>query len=84
MTLYISHSMWPICKDLYVQQDRGKGLQKMQQPFLFNSWQKKKKIIFKNVFSRFQEPKEHHDDRTETMLKIYEDSTLAKEMQNRY
>lgn len=80
MTLYISHSMWPICKDLYVQQDRGKGLQKMQQLFL-HSWQK---IIFKNVFSRFQEPKEHHDDRTETMLKIYEDSTLAKEMQNRY
>ncbi|XP_040890871.1 RING finger protein 207 [Toxotes jaculatrix] len=28
---------------------------------------------------RFQEPKEHHDDRTETMLKIYEDSSMAKE-----
>uniref|UniRef100_A0A4W6EKF3 RING finger protein 207 n=1 Tax=Lates calcarifer TaxID=8187 RepID=A0A4W6EKF3_LATCA len=28
---------------------------------------------------RFQEPKEHHDDRTETMLKIYEDSSVAKE-----
>ncbi|XP_055364838.1 RING finger protein 207 isoform X2 [Betta splendens] len=28
---------------------------------------------------RFQEPKEHNDDRTETMLKIYEDSTAAKE-----
>ncbi|XP_056249286.1 RING finger protein 207 [Seriola aureovittata] len=28
---------------------------------------------------RFQEPKEHHDDRTETMLKIYEDSSIAKE-----
>lgn len=26
------------------------------------------------TFSRFQELKEHHDDRTETMLKIYEDS----------
>ncbi|XP_071349664.1 RING finger protein 207 isoform X1 [Trachinotus anak] len=26
---------------------------------------------------RFQEPKEHHDDRTETMLKIYEDSSIA-------
>ncbi|XP_051271575.1 RING finger protein 207 isoform X2 [Dicentrarchus labrax] len=32
---------------------------------------------------RFQEPKEHHDDRTETMLKIYEDSTLAKDSQDR-
>ncbi|XP_051271573.1 RING finger protein 207 isoform X1 [Dicentrarchus labrax] len=31
---------------------------------------------------RFQEPKEHHDDRTETMLKIYEDSTLAKDSQD--
>ncbi|XP_062272213.1 RING finger protein 207 [Scomber scombrus] len=31
---------------------------------------------------RFQEPKEHHDDRTETMLKIYEDSTLTKESQD--
>ncbi|KAM4612763.1 RING finger protein 207 [Polymixia lowei] len=31
---------------------------------------------------RFQEPKEHHDDRTETMLKIYEDSTLTKENQD--
>ncbi|XP_071380054.1 RING finger protein 207 [Centroberyx affinis] len=30
---------------------------------------------------RFQEPKEHHDDRTETMLKIYEDSTMTKENQ---
>lgn len=28
---------------------------------------------------RLQEPKEHLDDRTETMLKIYEDGTLAKE-----
>lgn len=28
---------------------------------------------------RFQEPKEHNDDRTETMLKIYEDSTTAKD-----
>ncbi|XP_041810927.1 RING finger protein 207 [Chelmon rostratus] len=28
---------------------------------------------------RLQEHKEHHDDRTETMLKIYEDSTIAKD-----
>lgn len=28
---------------------------------------------------RFQEPKEHLDDRTEIMLKIYEDSTMTKE-----
>lgn len=28
---------------------------------------------------RFQEPKEPHDDRTETMLKIYEDSAVPKE-----
>nr|XP_020470994.1 RING finger protein 207 isoform X2 [Monopterus albus] len=32
---------------------------------------------------RFQEPKEHHDDRKETMLKIYDDSTIAKEGQDR-
>ncbi|KAF7662299.1 hypothetical protein LDENG_00238930 [Lucifuga dentata] len=32
---------------------------------------------------RLQEPKEHHDDRTEMMLKIYEDSTISKENQNR-
>ncbi|XP_063767190.1 RING finger protein 207 [Eleginops maclovinus] len=31
---------------------------------------------------RFQEPKEQQDDRTETMLKIYEDSTLAKDSQD--
>ncbi|XP_069388309.1 RING finger protein 207 isoform X3 [Paralichthys olivaceus] len=31
---------------------------------------------------RFQEPKEHHDDRTETMLKIYEDSSITKESHN--
>ncbi|XP_045932545.1 RING finger protein 207 isoform X2 [Micropterus dolomieu] len=31
---------------------------------------------------RFQEPKEHHDDRTETMLKIYEDSTIATDSNN--
>ncbi|XP_067359442.1 LOW QUALITY PROTEIN: RING finger protein 207 [Channa argus] len=31
---------------------------------------------------RFQEPKEHHDDRTETMLKIYEDGTITKESPN--
>ncbi|XP_054473187.1 RING finger protein 207 [Anoplopoma fimbria] len=31
---------------------------------------------------RFQEPKEHHDDRTETMLKIYEDSTMDKDGQD--
>ncbi|XP_053171865.1 RING finger protein 207 [Scomber japonicus] len=31
---------------------------------------------------RFQEPKEHQDDRTETMLKIYEDSTLTKGSQD--
>ncbi|XP_044037857.1 RING finger protein 207 isoform X2 [Siniperca chuatsi] len=31
---------------------------------------------------RFQEPKEHHDDRTETMLKIYEDSTITKDNQD--
>ncbi|KAM9758759.1 RING finger protein 207 isoform 1-T2 [Menidia menidia] len=31
---------------------------------------------------RFQEPKEHLDDRTETMLKIYEDSTVAKDCQS--
>uniref|UniRef100_A0A3P9KQL5 RING finger protein 207 n=1 Tax=Oryzias latipes TaxID=8090 RepID=A0A3P9KQL5_ORYLA len=34
---------------------------------------------------RFQEPKEHElDDRTETMLKIYEDGTMPKEKQGRY
>ncbi|KAG7226717.1 hypothetical protein INR49_014065 [Caranx melampygus] len=33
---------------------------------------------------RFQEPKEHHDDRTETMLKIYEDSSVSKEKPDRY
>ncbi|TDH14367.1 hypothetical protein EPR50_G00035540 [Perca flavescens] len=31
---------------------------------------------------RFQEPKDHHDDRTETMLKIYEDGTIAKDGQD--
>ncbi|KAM6947254.1 RING finger protein 207 isoform 1-T2 [Lycodopsis pacificus] len=31
---------------------------------------------------RFREPKEHHDDRTDTMLKIYEDSTVAKDSQD--
>ncbi|XP_074495241.1 RING finger protein 207 isoform X1 [Sebastes fasciatus] len=31
---------------------------------------------------RFEEPKEHHDDRTETMLKIYEDGTIAKDSQD--
>ncbi|XP_031727637.1 RING finger protein 207 [Anarrhichthys ocellatus] len=31
---------------------------------------------------RFQEPKEHHDDRTDTMLKIYEDGTVAKDSQD--
>ncbi|XP_049893154.1 RING finger protein 207 [Epinephelus moara] len=31
---------------------------------------------------RLQENKEHHDDRTETMLKIYEDSTMAKDSQD--
>ncbi|KAK7913433.1 hypothetical protein WMY93_013644 [Mugilogobius chulae] len=31
---------------------------------------------------RFQEPKEAHDDRTETMLKIYEDSALQKQSQD--
>ncbi|XP_027858365.1 RING finger protein 207 isoform X1 [Xiphophorus couchianus] len=31
---------------------------------------------------RFQEPKEHLDDRTETMLKIYEDSTVPKDSQD--
>ncbi|XP_042365390.1 RING finger protein 207 isoform X1 [Plectropomus leopardus] len=30
---------------------------------------------------RFQEPKEHHDDRTETMLKIYDDNTIATDSQ---
>uniref|UniRef100_A0A3Q2FYT2 RING finger protein 207 n=1 Tax=Cyprinodon variegatus TaxID=28743 RepID=A0A3Q2FYT2_CYPVA len=30
----------------------------------------------------FQEPKEHLDDRTETMLKIYEDSTVPKDSQD--
>lgn len=35
------------------------------------------------MFLRFQEPKEHHDDRTETMLKIYEDSTIASDSQDR-
>lgn len=39
--------------------------------------------VFENVSSRFQEPKERLDDRTETMLKIYEDSTIAKENQDR-
>lgn len=33
---------------------------------------------------RFQEPKEHLDDRTETMLKIYEDSTVPKDSQDRF
>ncbi|XP_031157899.1 RING finger protein 207 [Sander lucioperca] len=31
---------------------------------------------------RFQEPKEHHDDCIETMLKIYEDGTIAKDSQD--
>ncbi|MEQ2282504.1 hypothetical protein AMECASPLE_001400 [Ameca splendens] len=31
---------------------------------------------------RFQEPKERLDDRTETMLKIYEDSTVPKDSQD--
>uniref|UniRef100_A0A669CPM0 RING finger protein 207 n=1 Tax=Oreochromis niloticus TaxID=8128 RepID=A0A669CPM0_ORENI len=31
---------------------------------------------------RFQGPKEHLDDRTETMLKIYEDSTMTKDCQD--
>ncbi|KAL7843424.1 hypothetical protein AOLI_G00249360 [Acnodon oligacanthus] len=31
---------------------------------------------------RFQEPKELEDDRTETMLKIYEDSTMSNESQH--
>ncbi|XP_036415435.1 RING finger protein 207 isoform X2 [Colossoma macropomum] len=31
---------------------------------------------------RFQEPKELEDDRTETMLKIYEDSTMTSESQH--
>ncbi|XP_068568689.1 RING finger protein 207 isoform X4 [Cebidichthys violaceus] len=31
---------------------------------------------------RFQEPKEHHGDRTETMLKIYEDGTVTKDSQD--
>ncbi|CAJ1050902.1 RING finger protein 207 [Xyrichtys novacula] len=31
---------------------------------------------------RFQEEKEHHDDRTETMLKIYEDSSTSKDSQD--
>uniref|UniRef100_A0A8C7RN00 RING finger protein 207 n=1 Tax=Oncorhynchus mykiss TaxID=8022 RepID=A0A8C7RN00_ONCMY len=33
---------------------------------------------------RFQEPKELHDDRTETMLKIYEDTSMAMDAQHRY
>uniref|UniRef100_A0A673XLK9 RING finger protein 207 n=1 Tax=Salmo trutta TaxID=8032 RepID=A0A673XLK9_SALTR len=33
---------------------------------------------------RFQEPKELHDDRTETMLKIYEDTSIAMDAQHRY
>uniref|UniRef100_A0A8C7L2Q2 RING finger protein 207 n=1 Tax=Oncorhynchus kisutch TaxID=8019 RepID=A0A8C7L2Q2_ONCKI len=32
---------------------------------------------------RFQEPKELHDDRTETMLKIYEDTSMAMDSQHR-
>lgn len=36
-------------------------------------------------FCRFQEPKELElDDRTETMLKVYEDGTTPKEKQGRY
>lgn len=31
---------------------------------------------------RFQEPKELHDDRTETMLKIYEDTSMAMDAQH--
>ncbi|KAM9814143.1 RING finger protein 207 [Neosynchiropus ocellatus] len=31
---------------------------------------------------RFQEPKELHDDRTETMLKIYEDSSITSDSQD--
>ncbi|XP_056130094.1 RING finger protein 207 [Lampris incognitus] len=31
---------------------------------------------------RLQEPKGHHDDRTETMLQIYEDSTMTKDNQD--
>ncbi|XP_034389464.1 RING finger protein 207 isoform X5 [Cyclopterus lumpus] len=31
---------------------------------------------------RFQEAKKHHDDRTETMLKVYEESAMAKESQD--
>ncbi|XP_014022099.1 RING finger protein 207 isoform X1 [Salmo salar] len=32
---------------------------------------------------RFQEPKELHDDRTETMLKIYEDTSIAMDAHHR-
>lgn len=40
-------------------------------------------LMFANRLSRFQEPKEHHDDRTETMLKIYEDSTVSADSPDR-
>lgn len=34
------------------------------------------------TFFRFHELKEHHDERTETMLKIYEESPLKKDADN--
>lgn len=39
--------------------------------------------MFTNRLSRFPEPTEHHDDRTETMLKIYEDCTVATDSPDR-
>lgn len=39
--------------------------------------------MFTKRLSRFQEPKEQHDDRTETMLKIYEDSTVTTDSPDR-
>lgn len=35
------------------------------------------------TLSRLKEPKELKDDRTETMLKIYEDSSMAADTQHR-
>lgn len=35
------------------------------------------------ILSRLKEPKELKDDRTETMLKIYEDSSMAADTQHR-
>ncbi|KAM6980689.1 LOW QUALITY PROTEIN: RING finger protein 207 [Aplochiton taeniatus] len=38
--------------------------------------------VMERLEPRFQEPTENHDDRTETMLKIYEDSAIAADKTN--